>query len=169
MDDEAAALESGTEEAFACFRDYDQIANELPIMCTSSRAYQQFRGRGDSDNIIQGYRDIDETEIPRLQDHAKNLTDELQIATARQFLNELGQLLRSLMLWVTAGGASGLEVEMSKDKKNLEWQNLNTMMDGLQQVRCPRQDNVSFQSLTMCFASRTSTTKQSGFYSGQGL
>ena len=124
MDQEAAAEDA--EEALAPEnepRDYERFAQSLPVFCTSSRAYQQFRGRGDEGDPIKGYRNIEETEIPHLQAHAKTLTRADRITAMTRFLNELSRVISSMMIWVTSPEAKvgvPVESEQSYEIRHLE-------------------------------------------------
>lgn len=100
-------------------RDYDEVARNLPVFCVSSRAYQKIRGRLQKDDFNNdGFRNVDETEVPQLQQHAKKLTEAGRAATSRQFLNGLNQLLNSMRMWAANGEPQS---HMShSDKKNEE-------------------------------------------------
>jgi hypothetical protein len=68
-------------------RDYDKVAKSLPVFCVSSRAFQQMRGRMKKDNFNHnGYTCPEDTEIPQLQNHARQLTEAGRIMNARMFL-----------------------------------------------------------------------------------
>jgi hypothetical protein len=68
-------------------RDYDKVAESLPVFCVSSRAFQQMRGRMKKDNFNHnGYRCPEDTEVPQLQHHARQLTEAGRVMTARMFL-----------------------------------------------------------------------------------
>lgn len=83
-------------------RDYDEVARNLPVFCVSSRAYQKMRGRLQKDDFNDdGFRNVDETEVPQLQHHAKKLTEGGRAATCRHFLNGLSQLINSMKMWAT--------------------------------------------------------------------
>lgn len=105
MDQETAVEED--EDSFDPdeeIRDYDEVARNLPVFCVSSRAYQKMRGRLQKDDFNNdGFRNVDETEVPQLQQHAKKLTEAGRAATSRQFLNGLSQLLNSMKMWASSG------------------------------------------------------------------
>lgn len=102
-------------------RDYDQVATSLPVFCVSSRAYQRLSGKLRKDNFqSQGYMTAEDTEIPQLQEHAKKLTEASRMSNARQFLNDLGQLLNSMKLWSTGNGKSALtDTEKAQKAKHI--------------------------------------------------
>lgn len=114
MDEDEDAFDPEEE-----IRDYDEVARNLPVFCVSSRAYQKMRGRLQKDDFNNdGFRNVDETEVPQLQQHAKKLTEAGRAATSRQFLNGLSQLLNSMKMWASNGEPQS---HMShSDKKNEE-------------------------------------------------
>lgn len=64
LDQEAAAEENpDTFDPEQDLRDYDQVAESLPVYCVSSRAYQKLSGRLVKDNEVRGFTDIDQTEV----------------------------------------------------------------------------------------------------------
>ncbi|KZL84766.1 tat pathway signal sequence [Colletotrichum incanum] len=106
--DQEAAIEED-EQTFnpdEDIRDYDEVARNLPVFCVSSRAYQKMRGRLQRDDFNNdGFHDVDETEIPQLQHHAKKLTEGSRAANCRRFLNDLRQLLNSMKMWAANDGS----------------------------------------------------------------
>ncbi|KAI3556048.1 hypothetical protein CABS03_09581 [Colletotrichum abscissum] len=106
--DQEAAIEED-EETFnpdEDIRDYDEVARNLPVFCVSSRAYQKMRGRLQKDDFNNdGFRDVNETEVPQLQQHAKKLTEGGRAAGGRRFLTELSQLLNSMKMWAANDGS----------------------------------------------------------------
>jgi GTPase SAR1 family protein len=97
-------------------RDYDEIAQGLPVFCVSSRAYQHRCGRFRQDDAVPGFTTLEQTEMPQLQLHCQELTKAGRIQTGRNFLLSLCQHLRSLELW-TSDKASCSEVT-EQDKLN---------------------------------------------------
>jgi hypothetical protein len=86
-------------------RDYDAVAESLPVFCVSSRAYQKLRGRLRKDDFSNaGFQSIEDTEIPQLQAHARKLAEAGRAAYSRRFLNDLLQLLNSMSMWATDDG-----------------------------------------------------------------
>ncbi|KAK7450956.1 hypothetical protein Landi51_05272 [Colletotrichum acutatum] len=106
--DQETAIEED-EETFnpdEDIRDYDEVARNLPVFCVSSRAYQKMRGRLQKDDFNNdGFRDVNETEVPQLQQHAKKLTEGGRAAGGRRFLTELSQLLNSMKMWAANDGS----------------------------------------------------------------
>jgi hypothetical protein len=82
-------------------RDYDQMANSLPVFCVSSRAYQKLRGRLRKDSPVLGFPGLEETGIPGLQSHCRQLTAGGRIQTCRTFLLNFSQLLTTFDLWAS--------------------------------------------------------------------
>ncbi|KAK1593767.1 Dynamin family-domain-containing protein [Colletotrichum navitas] len=119
--DQEAAIEEN-EQTFnpdEDIRDYDEVARNLPVFCVSSRAYQKIRGRLQKDDFNnEGFRDVNETEIPQLQQHAKKLTEGGRAANCRRFLNDLRQLLNSMRMWAANDGTQAQMTD--RDKWNKE-------------------------------------------------
>ncbi|KAE8553078.1 hypothetical protein TMatcc_007504 [Talaromyces marneffei ATCC 18224] len=85
-------------------RDYDRVAQSLPVFCVSSRAYQKLSGRFQKEANVPGFQNVEETEVPQLQAHCKKLTEASREANSRRFLNTLDQLLNSLRLVTSSDG-----------------------------------------------------------------
>ncbi|KAK2040434.1 hypothetical protein LZ31DRAFT_634095 [Colletotrichum somersetense] len=115
--DQEAAIEEN-EQTFnpdEDIRDYDEVARNLPVFCVSSRAYQKMRGRLQKDDFNNdGFRDVEETEIPQLQQHAKKLTESGRAANCRRFLNDLRQLLNSMRMWAANDGTRAQMTDRDK-------------------------------------------------------
>ena len=80
------------------------VAESLPVFCVSSRAYQRLSGRLEKDSAVSGFTNLEQTEMPQLQDHCRKLTEAGRAASARSFLNGLSQLFTSLSLWSSDSG-----------------------------------------------------------------
>ncbi|KAK7531727.1 uncharacterized protein J3D65DRAFT_124748 [Phyllosticta citribraziliensis] len=118
LDQETAEEENEDEfDPEVDLRDYDEVARSLPVFCVSSRAYQKLCGRLRRDKAVPGFKDVSETEVPKLQAHCKQLTEAGRIACARRFLNSLNQFLTSMSLWATNDGPSSL---ISADQRRQE-------------------------------------------------
>jgi hypothetical protein len=85
-------------------RDYDKVAQSLPVFCVSSRAYQKLSGRLQKDDAVPGFKTPEETEMPQLQAHCRKLTEAGRIQTARTFLLSLCQQLTTFSLWASDDG-----------------------------------------------------------------
>lgn len=116
-------------------RDYDEVARNLPVFCVSSRAYQNMRGRLQKDDFNNdGFRNVEETEIPQLQQHAKKLTESGRAATCRRFLNEMCQLLNSMKMWAANDGSQSI---LSGREQRKEETILRARLSTLEKVRLP--------------------------------
>ncbi|OHF02935.1 hypothetical protein CORC01_01693 [Colletotrichum orchidophilum] len=139
--DQEAAIEED-EETFnpdEDIRDYDEVARNLPVFCVSSRAYQKMRGRLQRDDFNNdGFRDVKETEVPQLQQHAKKLTESGRAASARRFLTELSQLLNSMKMWAANDGS---RAHLSRRELESEGTRVRMQLATLDNVGCalPRQ------------------------------
>ncbi|KAK4218543.1 hypothetical protein QBC37DRAFT_437200 [Rhypophila decipiens] len=86
-------------------RDYNAVAESLPVFCVSSRAFQKLSGRMQKDNFNSaGFAEVEDTEVPQLQAHAKKLTEAGRAANGRRFLNDLMSLLNSMTMWANDDG-----------------------------------------------------------------
>lgn len=96
-------------------RDYEKVAESLPVFCVSSRAYQQLRGRLKKDNFSNdGFKSVEDTEVPQLQEHARKMTEAGRALNCRVLLNDMNQLLNSMKLWASNDGTSQLS---NQDKR----------------------------------------------------
>lgn len=83
-------------------RDYDEVARSLSAFCISSKAYQQLRKPTQSPtNRVEGFRTVEDTEIPRLQKHAMSSAAIGQIRSNKAYLNQFSQVMNSLTVWTT--------------------------------------------------------------------
>ncbi|GJC95569.1 tat pathway signal sequence [Colletotrichum higginsianum] len=102
--------------------DYEQIGNNLPVFCISSRGYQQLRNRMKKDQKVVGFTSLEDTEIPGLRYHTLELAAAIQASHFRHHLSEICRLLSALDLFV-AGGAANLKLsdkEKKQETENLE-------------------------------------------------
>lgn len=81
----------------------------LQVFCCSARAYQQLSGRLQRDSTVPGFRSMEETEIPQLQQHCKRLTEGVRASNCRRFLTNFSQLMNSLSFWASDDG-TGLNI-----------------------------------------------------------
>lgn len=105
LDEELAVEED--EENFdpnVEIRDYGEVARSLPVFCVSSRGYQKLQGRLLKDPFVPGFKTVEETEIPQLQKHCRQLTEKGRTASCKRFLNNLSQLMNSMCLWASSDG-----------------------------------------------------------------
>lgn len=132
LDQELAADED--EENFdpECeLRDYDEVARSLPVFCVSSRGYQKLQGRLRKDPNVPGFEKIEETEIPQLQAHCKQLTGKGRAANCQRFINNLSQLLNSLAMWASNDGTGA---NMTPEQKAREERYLQKGLKELESV-----------------------------------
>ncbi|KAJ3577378.1 hypothetical protein NPX13_g3190 [Xylaria arbuscula] len=129
--------ENAIEEDDAAFdpdkdaRNYDEISRNLPVFCVSSRAYQKLQGKLERDDFqSHGFRSVEETEIPMLQEHAKKLTESRRVNNCRQFLNDLSQLVNSMKLW-SSDDITGLN--LTDSEKSQEEQHLRKLLGQLEE------------------------------------
>ncbi|KAI0188385.1 hypothetical protein EV127DRAFT_368349 [Xylaria flabelliformis] len=129
--------ENSAEENDATFdpdedaRDYDEVARGLPVFCVSSRAYQKLSGKLEKDNFqSQGFQSLEDTEIPKLQEHAKKLTEARRTSHYHRFLNDLSQIVNSLKLWSADDGNGP---HLTGDEKRREEQHLKKLLDHLEE------------------------------------
>lgn len=105
-------------------RDYDELARSLPVFCVSAIAYQILKGRCRNDGVKSGFRDVGQTEIPQLQQHAIRMTVPARADAAKKFLNCLLEKLNSLSMWTQSQivpvqpTETGSRMEMSATRDN---------------------------------------------------
>lgn len=112
-------------------RDYDEVARSLPVFCVSSRGYQKLQGRLRKDPTVPGFKSIEETEIPQLQAHCKQLTEAGRTANCKRFINNLSQLLNSLSLWAANDGTGA---NMTPEQRRREEKYLQKGLKELESV-----------------------------------
>jgi hypothetical protein len=126
-------------------RNYDEVADNLPVFCVSARAYQKLKGRLQKDKCPPGFTHVDETEVPALQAHCIQLTTAGRQAACRKYLTSLFQLLNSLRLWSSNDGTGRnlTEGQLQRETKILEERltKLDTVSSPARSV-----DHVSFRS-----------------------
>jgi GTPase SAR1 family protein len=110
-------------------RDYEKLANSLPVFCVSSRAYQKMCGRLEKDSNVTGFKTLEETEMPQLKQHCKKLTEAGRMSNCRVFLNSLSRLLLSLSLW---SGNNECGIKLTNKQRKLEVSHLQKQLDFLE-------------------------------------
>lgn len=110
-------------------RDYAKVGRSLPVFCTSTRAYQSLA----KDEEMDGFGDINATEIPQLRAHAKQLTEATQIKSSKSFLNDLVQMLNSLYLW---SSKQNVGFYLTNEEKQAEMEYVREKVNELEKVRC---------------------------------
>lgn len=114
----------GEEETFdpsaAQSRDYRQVAQSLPVFTISAKAHQQICRPKKREAQIIGFKIPFDTEIPQLVEHAMRLPEKGRIVALRNWLNEVRQLLVSLIIWCTAGDVNLGSNQMSVHEQTWE-------------------------------------------------
>ncbi|KAJ9154757.1 Nuclear GTPase SLIP-GC [Pleurostoma richardsiae] len=133
IDEDDAAGEDGQDfDPSKLKRDYNEVARSLPVFCISNRAFEQVWEGAQIESPIQGFRTLDETEIPQLKEHAKGLTENMRLLKSKTFLNDFMALLTSLLLWVESEGSGlNLRIEMGDKEQGYEIKHLNVSLDTL--------------------------------------
>lgn len=116
-------------------RDYDEVARSLPVFCVSSRGYQKLQGRLKKDPPVPGFQTLEETEIPQLQAHCKQLTVAGRTATCKRWMTSLSQLLNSMSLWASNDGTGA---NLTADQRDKEARFLQSSLDNLENVSTPQ-------------------------------
>lgn len=101
-------------------RDYEEVARSLKVFCCSSRAYQQKSGRLTRDARVPGFRTLEETEIPQLQQHCKYLTEGVRASNCRRFLTDFVTVMTSLSLWASDDG-NGLNITDAQRRQDTKF------------------------------------------------
>ncbi|KAL5390396.1 hypothetical protein DPSP01_001963 [Paraphaeosphaeria sporulosa] len=117
--DQEAAMEAD-EEAFDPdkeIRDYDEVADSLPVFCVSSRAYQKMCGRLKKDEAVPGFQTQEETQIPQLKSHCMKLTQGGRIRDCRAFLTSFCSTLTALFLWASDDGTGPQMTDAKKQEQ----------------------------------------------------
>ncbi|KAK8140534.1 hypothetical protein PG984_000600 [Apiospora sp. TS-2023a] len=112
-------------------RDYEAVANLLPVFCVSSREYQKKCGRIESQLQDDGFVTLEDTEIPQLLEHAKKSTNTSRAKNCKKFLNNAIQIWQSLQLWasdITTGEA------LTEERMNEESEKLDQGLDNLRKA-----------------------------------
>lgn len=104
------------------------------MFCVSSKAYQQLRRTTRGETKVEGFRVPEDSEIPRLQEHAKKCSHSGQIRSNRAFLNRFSQLLNSLRIWTTSSELSLQTGQMSSEVKGYELKFLEIQIEKLNAV-----------------------------------
>ncbi|KAI0010153.1 hypothetical protein F4779DRAFT_578938 [Xylariaceae sp. FL0662B] len=133
-------------------RDYNQVAQSLPVFCVSSRAYQCHCGRLEKNEYAdKGFPDLEATQMPQLIAHAKDLTIEGRLNTGKTFLNGLLQNLNSLYIWSSSFEneveLSDAEKQANKDNIKLALMDLGTDIRGVLETLVHECENILTKQL----------------------
>ncbi|RPA73485.1 hypothetical protein BJ508DRAFT_334018 [Ascobolus immersus RN42] len=105
---------SGKEGSDQPALDYDEVRRKFPVFCVSAYAFQKFAGKFRMDHDDNPFFNIEQTELPSLQDHCRRATFKHRRASAVQYLTSLEQFLISLSLWTSCQAralVSGAELQ----------------------------------------------------------
>lgn len=105
-------------------RDYDEVGRSLPVFCVSSKAFQQLRTQTKRETRVEGFRNLTDSEIPLLQQHAIKLPEQGRIHVYRTFLNEFCGLLGSLTIWADSSLLERNAQAMSEQDQSYEVKHL---------------------------------------------
>ncbi|KAK4165396.1 hypothetical protein QBC43DRAFT_343802 [Cladorrhinum sp. PSN259] len=109
-------------------RDYEQIAQKLPVFCVSSKAYQKLSGRLEKDDPIAGFFNLGDTEMPALMEHARHIVAETHAAAFRRFLRDLCRFFNSLHMQVVIADKP---LKLADDLREKEVEALEKAMEKL--------------------------------------
>ncbi|KAI4108560.1 MAG: hypothetical protein L6R37_000996 [Teloschistes peruensis] len=70
-------------------RDYDALKKEIPVFCTSAKAYQSLQKRRGKEASVPGFDNLEQIEVPKLHQHCMSLAEELRLQGYRRFINDL--------------------------------------------------------------------------------
>ncbi|KAG7290833.1 hypothetical protein NEMBOFW57_000838 [Staphylotrichum longicolle] len=118
-------------------RDYAEVANQLPVFCISSKAYQKISGRLRRDEAISGFAALEDTEIPALKSHILGIVQSVRQATCRRSLTDVSNLLQKLYLQVVVHESMKLEDDLREMEMKFLEESINTLKSGTLVDRVP--------------------------------
>ena len=80
------------------------------------------------------YMSVEDTEVPRLQEHTKKLTEAGRASHWRRFLNDTLQLVNSMKLWAASNSTQST---LSGIEQKREEMHLTKLLDDLEKVCTP--------------------------------
>ncbi|KAK4204426.1 hypothetical protein QBC40DRAFT_332466 [Triangularia verruculosa] len=110
-------------------RDYDEVAKKLKVFCVSSKGYQKMLGRLESDDVVGGFSQVEDTEIPSLKRHALDIVSDTLASSHRRFLRDLCRLLTTLHLRVVV---TDQPLRIADELKEKETEFLTVALEELQ-------------------------------------
>ncbi|KAI1322901.1 hypothetical protein F5Y16DRAFT_403978 [Xylariaceae sp. FL0255] len=111
-------------------RDYEEVARSLPVFCVSSRAYQQLKGRLEKDDFhSEGFYSIEDTEIPKLQEHGRKVTEAGRASHYRRWMNDLARFVNTMKLWSMNDGTQSI---LTNSEQRREQQHLKSLLASLE-------------------------------------
>ena len=89
------------DDSIVEIRDYEKSVNSLPVFCISARGYEKLRGHFKMDFRANCFTKVEETEIPALQRHCRELSTAACITSNNRFLAIFKRLKTSMSLWLS--------------------------------------------------------------------
>jgi hypothetical protein len=130
-EDDVQSDEKNYDPSAAQSRDYNEVADSLPVFTISAKAFQQICRPKKRETRVAGFKTLLDTEIPQLVEHAMKLPEQGRIMARKNFLNEFRRLLGSLTIWCTAGDVNLGENQMSAEEQTYRMQHLQNEMSNL--------------------------------------
>lgn len=119
-------------------RDYDEIADALPVFCVSARAFQMLSGKIPQQDLqIDGFQSLEMTEIPALQSHARRLTESSREYRSRSFLNEVNELLNAINIFASNDSMDGLGELAQRSNENFIQIKLSVLEEVRRRILAP--------------------------------
>ncbi|KAK8020314.1 hypothetical protein PG990_005452 [Apiospora arundinis] len=132
LDQETAMQDQGDNfDPEKDIRDYEAVANLLPVFCVSSREYQKKCGRAKVEAGDDGFATQEDTEIPQLLEHAKMSTDVSRAKNCKKLLNNAIQLWQSLQLWAVESDSG---IALTEEQMNTEAEMLDHDLEKLKKA-----------------------------------
>lgn len=100
----------------------------------SSRGYQKLSGPFKKDPKVKGFTNVEQTGIPQLQAHCKQLTIAGRTAACKRLLSRLSTLLNSMTMWASNNGTGANLSEEQREKKG---KSLTKSLKSLESVSHP--------------------------------
>lgn len=111
--DQELAAQSTDIDPDACIRDYDKVAEQLPVFCVSSKGYKRLKHSPASSGCQDGFSNIEQTEIPALFSHVVQLSESSRRRLLIRFITRAGLLTTTMKMWAIG---TGLGSNLSKNQ-----------------------------------------------------
>ncbi|KAK7717579.1 hypothetical protein SLS64_003073 [Diaporthe eres] len=131
IDEDDTHADEASFDPSAKQRDYDEVGRSLPVFCVSSKAYKMLRKKTKRETRFDGFRTLDDSEIPLLQQHAIKLPEQRRIHAHKTFLHEFCGLLGSLSDWASQGMSKAGVQRMSEQDEATEKAYLSIAVEDL--------------------------------------
>lgn len=150
IDEEAEQQDDQTFDPSVQRRNYDEVASSLSVFCTSSKMYQQLRksGKQKLDAQAAAFETLADTQIPQLQEHAKELSKTGQLFTYKSILNEFMQLLGTLQIFAGKDDIGLPSVHLSDRDRTYEIKQLESCISNLKTILTKKIFEVKLDLLT---------------------